>query len=753
MEATQSAGKHWLSNLDEPWLLIINNADDPCLDLLSLFPEGERGHILVTTRNPNFRVHGTVGCTEFKGLKQRDALLLLLKAADTPRPWNSSVEDMGTKITDALGCLALALVQAGALILQRMCGMGNYLDFYSQYRKRIAARRSSTASTEEDQVTVYATWEHSLDSLELRHTEASTDAAQILSIVAFFHFEHIRVDIFTKAWANRTQAFQTNARPSWLSRLFSIMFTRVQPPPVLPDFLRPDPSKLDEYRIRRALQELCSFSLISYDGEDDTFSLHPVVHAWARDRLESGEQALWVQVALNVLAESIRLPPNDTGEIHEDYRRDILPHLDLCLQACPIQIVDYEALFGGLKFPIALMLQHTWLFVFRHQAMTAAKFGYVYAERGRFNEAALLLSKVKTALVQSRGYQNDMTMKTMLGLAGTYWGLGRLEEAVALQKAVVDARTQALGPNHEETISAMDQLGRSYWLNGQYNEALELQTVIVQRAKSKLGSTHEATLMALDNLGVTYGSWRRFGESRELHQRVLAARQKKLGPTNLDTLLALNNLAMALNDLGELENAKRFMTEVYEQRKIKLGKEHPWTLWARCNLAKVHTALGLFDEAEDMLTGGIAAAKRSLGEDHLGVLMGVGELARVYALQGKLEKAEDLTKDLLPRLESSRGLDHPDTVYALFKMAQLYEMQNRIDKAIETCTLAGERAQIKLTKKHPMTKDIYLRLERLKKHERLSNTTQPVVQPVVPKKPDAIHQRPISYEKGRTITW
>ena len=749
MEATQSAGKHWLSNLEEPWLLIINNADEPSLDLPSLFPQGERGYILVTTRNPNFRVHGTVGSIEFKGLKQRDALLLLLRAADTPRPWDSSVEDMGIRITDALGCLALALIQAGALILQRMCVMGDYLDFYSQYRRKIATRRSSTASKEEDQFTVYATWEHSLDSLEIRNTQASTDAAQLLNIVAFFHFEHIRVDIFTRALANRTKATQNTARTSISARLFNQILARIQPPPILPLFLRSEPSESDPYRIRRALHELCSFSLISYDGKDDSFSLHPMVHSWARDRLDSGEQALWVQVALNVMAESIQLPPSDVGQPHEDFRRDILAHLDLCLQACPVQILDYEALFGGLKLPIALLLQHTWLFVFRQQAMIAAKFGYVYAERGRFHEAAVLLAKVKDALVQSRGYQNDMTMKTMLGLAGTYWGLGRLEEAVSLQKIVVDARTRTLGPEHEETLSAMDQLGRSHWLNGQYNEALELQTVTVERAKSKLGSNHEATLMAIDNLGVTYGSWQRFEESRRMHQQVLAARMKTLGPTHLDTLLAVNNLAMALNDLGDLDNAKVLMTDVYEQRKGKLGKEHPWTLWALCNLAKINTALKLFHEAEDMLEGGIAAAKRSLGDDHLGVLMGVGELARVYGFQRRFAEAERLTNNLLPRLESSRGLDHPDTVYALFQMARLYELQNKFDKAIDACVLAEARAQIKLTNKHPMTKDISSRLQRLRQREEHNSDDQRVMT----ERPSPLHHRRISRETARINTW
>lgn len=718
MEATLSAGKHWLSNLEETWLLIINNADDPSLDLQNLFPEGERGHVIVTTRNPNFRVHNTVGSIEFKGLKQKDALLLLLRAADAPRPWNSSTEDVGTKITDALGCLALALIQAGALILQKMCEMSDYLDYYSQFRKKVGGRRSSADQKDDNKFTIYATWEHSIDSLELRRTEASLDATQLLSTVAFFHFEHIRVDIFTRALVNRRpDPSSKKTRPSVFAKIYNGVCARIQPPSILPEFLRQDPEQPDLYRIRRALHELCSFSLISHDGRDDSFSLHPVVHAWARDRLDSGQQALWSHIALNVLAESIKFPPSENGEIHEDYRRDLLPHMDLCLHACPIEILDYQSLFGGLKFPVMLILKYTWLFVFRHQVLTAAKCGYVYLERGRFNEAAALFLKVKDALVQSRGHQNDMTMGSMLALAKTYWGLGRLEEAITLQNMVVNSRTCSLGPENAQTLTAMNELGSSYWLNGQYNEALELQTVTLERTKSTLDPLHVDTLAAMDLLGVTYGSWQRFEESRVLHEQVLVARKKALGPTDVDTLHAMNNLAMALKDIGRLDESKKLMTEVYEQRKAKLGKEHPWTLWAICNLAKVNTELKLYNEAEDLLVAGIAAAKRSLGDDHLGVLMGVGELALIYGRTNRYSQAESLVHEVIRRMEKARGPGHPDTVYAFYKLAQLYEVQKKYDEAVDAYTIAEKRSEMKLTKQHPMSKDISIRLKKLKESE------------------------------------
>lgn len=54
-EPNENAGKAWLSNQQKPWLLIIDNADDPDIDATRYFPGGERGTILLTTRNPSHK--------------------------------------------------------------------------------------------------------------------------------------------------------------------------------------------------------------------------------------------------------------------------------------------------------------------------------------------------------------------------------------------------------------------------------------------------------------------------------------------------------------------------------------------------------------------------------------------------------------------------------------------------------------------------------------------------------------------------
>lgn len=120
--ASLEAGMHWLSNLSTSWLLVLDNADDPEMDLSRFFPAGGNGHILVTTRNPGAKIHNTVGYLKFEGMDPDDAITLLLKLAypenepEFPRaPQNRR---MAEGIASELGYLALALTHAGATIRQ-----------------------------------------------------------------------------------------------------------------------------------------------------------------------------------------------------------------------------------------------------------------------------------------------------------------------------------------------------------------------------------------------------------------------------------------------------------------------------------------------------------------------------------------------------------------------------------------------------------------------------------------------------------
>jgi hypothetical protein len=194
-EPNENAAKNWLSCLQRPWLLLIDNADDPDMDVTRYFPGGERGVILMTTRNSPNKVHGTVGSRfyHFEKLETDEASDLLLRAVNIPIPGEEQTRTSAARIAEALGFLPLALIHAGKAIMDGLCSLGNYLDFYGRSWKRIRRSRSISGyrGDEDANMNVYSTWEIVYLGLEAKKTETSEDGVQLLKTFSFFYWENI----------------------------------------------------------------------------------------------------------------------------------------------------------------------------------------------------------------------------------------------------------------------------------------------------------------------------------------------------------------------------------------------------------------------------------------------------------------------------------------------------------------------------------------------------------------------------------
>ena len=215
---------------------------------------------------------------------------------------------------------------------------------------------------------------------------------------------------------------------SLMSKLWGNFLKRFSSPTALPLFLqRPG---VNEYTVRQAIVQLQTASLISYDEAEDSFSLHPLVHSWARDSLSVSERELWSVKALNTLMESIQLsdkPTEDDGFFHSS----ILPHLNSFFKTkeSRIELVKEETKF--FRAQVARFLPSYYLWLVGNRVLHAAKSGFVLAERGLFEKAALHLQVVTNTLLRSLGIHHTRTMQAAMGLASVYWGLGDLKKATS----------------------------------------------------------------------------------------------------------------------------------------------------------------------------------------------------------------------------------------------------------------------------------------------------------------------------------
>jgi hypothetical protein len=114
--------------------LIFDNTNDPFIDISFYFPVGSRGTILVITRNPEYKVHQTVGSYEFAGIRAKEAVDLLLKTTGIDDLFSRVSRLTAKNIITTLGNLALAIVQARAAIRQNIYRVEDYYKIY-QYRR------------------------------------------------------------------------------------------------------------------------------------------------------------------------------------------------------------------------------------------------------------------------------------------------------------------------------------------------------------------------------------------------------------------------------------------------------------------------------------------------------------------------------------------------------------------------------------------------------------------------------------------
>jgi hypothetical protein len=73
-----------ISNLMYPWLLVLDNADDPDVDYQHYFPGKTLGLVMLTSRNDECQQYTTTKSIALEGLCDREAQELLLKVARVP---------------------------------------------------------------------------------------------------------------------------------------------------------------------------------------------------------------------------------------------------------------------------------------------------------------------------------------------------------------------------------------------------------------------------------------------------------------------------------------------------------------------------------------------------------------------------------------------------------------------------------------------------------------------------------------------
>ncbi|KAL9610367.1 MAG: hypothetical protein Q9167_004937 [Letrouitia subvulpina] len=519
------------------FLLVFDGADS--LEELSAFwPPGIYGDILYTSKNGMLRKLPASQTHCISEMEHNEALALLLKSARLDA--SKEYQEQASQIVAELGCLALAIDQAGAYIASGECSIDDYLNTFNAHHQYLLQSEAYKGASGNDRA-VYATMDLSYAAIIRQADSIANEALRqgpkaallILEVFAFFHNEGIMEDIFRNAAENfgiqpGTEYEEDDA--------FSLLLLST----------RPDGS-WESQNFRQGIRTLLSFSLIGQESSQRQFFMHRLVHLWAYDRLTAAEKDRFGNRTRHLLAKSIiwRFKTGDYA-----FRRDLLPH-------------------------IATFQRLTCFSTATEDAIGIEEFFLVFSEAGRWKEAEELSARDVEICRGALGEEHPDTLKSIHNLAIIYKSQGRYKEAEALEVQVLDIRKSVLGEEHP--LKSMNNLAITYILQGRYKEAEALQIRVLEIRKNILGDEHPYMLNGMNNLARTYWSQGRYKAAEALAGRALESGMKVLGEEHPNTLSFMNNLSRTLKSQSRKEEAIALMEKCSKLQKQVLGPEHPNT--------------------------------------------------------------------------------------------------------------------------------------------------------------------------------
>jgi tetratricopeptide (TPR) repeat protein len=547
-----NAVKHWLQSNND-WLLIFDNVEDWKI-VNEYIPSTEKGHILLTTRDSI--TEPTAQNIEMAKMETVEGTLFLLYRAktitldDSLNKADQKDIDIAKKIVQMMDGLPLAIDQAGAYILETKCGLSSYLDRHEKRRAELLNRRGRHFSGHPESVTT--TFSLSLEKVQ----QANPAAAELLWLCAFLHPDDISEEIITEGAPELDPVLHHVA----------------------------DPIKLDE-----AIGELLKYSLILRDANSKMISIHRLVQAVLKDRMDKDRQQQWAERVVRAID---RVFPDVEFATWHRCQRLVSHALE-----CAILIEQ-----RGMAFPEAAQLLN--------------RAGWYLRERGQYVEAEPLLQQALTIYEQIQGPKHLDAANALSHLAALYHAQGKYTQAEPLFQRALAIHEQALGPENLDLAASLNNLAALYndWSKHTQAEPL-LQRALTIREQI-LGSEHLSLCYPLNNLGFLYKKQAKYANAEPLYQRTLTIRERALGPEHPDVAASLNNLGVLYRSQGKYTQAEPLLQRALTIREQRLGPEHLYTASSLNNLALLYQVQGKYTLAEPLYQRALVIVEKTFGSVH-----------------------------------------------------------------------------------------------------------------------------------------
>jgi tetratricopeptide (TPR) repeat protein len=633
------AVRRWFAQHDG-WLLILDNAPGPA-EVRGYLPQATAGHVLVTSRNPNWR--GQASPLTVQVLERPESVAFLLKRT------GRTDEADDDELAQELGDLPLALEQAGAYIEASGRSFSGYLDLFRQRQREML--NLGTLSTDYPH-TVATTWDLSFQAVR----EAAPAGADLLNLCAFLAPDDIPQDLLSEG---------AQHLPTALAQAIA------------------DPLALDE-----AVAALRRYSLLEVAG--DALSVHRLVQAVARDQLTDDAHRTWTEAAVRIVDDAF---PSDVIDDLQAWPlcARLLPHALVAAGQAETLAVAPEAT-GRLLNQAGLYLRGRAEFAEAKAALERAlaideaafgpdhpnnvardvnNLGLVLQDLGDLDGARAAFERALAIDEVVFGPDHPNVARNVNNLGSVLKDLGDLDGARACYEQALAILEKQLGPEHPQVATGVNNLGLVLQDLGDLDGAQAHFQRALAIWEKQLGPDHPKVAIGVNNLGLVLQNLGDLDGAQAHFQRALAIDEAAFGPDHPKVATDVKNLGGVLKDLGDLDEARAHFQRALAIDEVVFGPDHPNVARNVNNLGLVLQDLGDLDGARTHFQRALAIDEAAFVPDHPAVARDINNLGGVLRALGDLDGARAHYQRALAIAQAAFGSNHPNVAIAVGNLGKV----------------------------------------------------------------------------------
>lgn len=324
---------------------------------------------------------------------------------------------------------------------------------------------------------------------------------------------------------------------------------------LLDHVLAPSEHPLDEAAFARAVNALAVHGLVEVDQlhEEVGLRLHPLVSETVRARLGADDARLVIGVA-ELLA----------GQVDED------PWFELGAFAALNAVASRVPALGP-----AFLVE------------TGLAEATAHIQLGQFAEAEGSAGAARRTAEEALGPDHPLTLQARHLIAEGLLFQEHVSEAEREYLALLEDRRRALGAEHPRTLDTLHQIALVAGMRDDWASARAQHEEILRARLRVQGPEAVETLASMDALGYAAMHESDLSAAEELFREVERTRERLLGREHRLTMNATYKLGLLALRRGRPSDARIHFRAVLETRSRVLGEDHPQTQLARERLAGV----------------------------------------------------------------------------------------------------------------------------------------------------------------------